>query len=315
MRFSVIIPLYNKEPYVRKALQSVCDQCFKDFELIVVDDGSTDDSYSVAKKELERSHVNYRLIHQNNEGVSIARNNGVTESKGEYICFLDADDWWSPSFLERIDWLIREYPDAGIYGTNYYIINRGQQRIGLHIPSTGYINYCDCYRKMQMPLTSISVAIPTEVFQTMGGFKAELKLGEDFDLWIRIALQYKVAYLDEPLAFYYQDSEKNWRAVGRMHDPSEHMLWNLGYLENEEKNNPDYKRLIDELRTYSLLPYYLSKQYRKYAIQELEKVDWAKQPKRVKALYNKPIGFLIIRRFILMAGSGLKQFILKHTPK
>lgn len=118
MRFSVIIPLYNKAPYIGKALQSVLEQTFDDFEIIVVDDGSTDDSYSVAKAVLETSERPFKLIHQENAGVSTARNKGVAASSGEYICFLDGDDWWAPTFLEKMDELIQDYPEAGIYGTN-----------------------------------------------------------------------------------------------------------------------------------------------------------------------------------------------------
>lgn len=312
MRFSVIIPLYNKAPYIRKALQSVFDQVFRDFELIVIDDGSTDDSFNIAKNALESSGIDYQLIHQENAGVSTARNNGVAASQGDFICFLDADDWWAPNFLERMDWLIKEYPDAGIYGVNYYIISRGKQRVALHIPSTGYINYCNCYRRLQMPLTSISVAIPKDVFRAMGGFKPHLRLGEDFDLWIRIALSRNVAYLDEPLAYYFQDSNPKWRGTGHMTDPRVHMLWNLGYLEYEEKNNPDYKRLIDELRIYGLLSYYISDKYHETAKNELAKVDWSKQPMRIRLRYKCPIFVLRFRRSFMRYGSRIKQSIIKH---
>lgn len=312
MRFSVIIPLYNKAPYIRKALESVWSQTFRDFELIVVDDGSSDDSLSVAKDVIAGSGINARLIHQENAGVSSARNNGVAASRGDYICFLDADDWWAPDFLEQMDGLINEYPDAGIYGTNYYIISRGKQRVALHLPSTGYINYCDCYRRMQMPLWTGAVCIPKSVFSEMNGFKRHLKLGEDFDLWIRIALKAKVAYLDEPLAYYYQDSDPTWRGTGHLIKPQYHMLWNLGYLEDEEKTNPDYKRLIDELRTYGLMSYFLSHKYRNDAKRELEKVDWTKQSRKTRILYHCPVFFLRFRRVFLGWGSKVKQWIIKH---
>lgn len=312
MRFSVIIPLYNKAPYIRKALESVWSQTFRDFELIVVDDGSSDDSLSVAKDVITESGINARLIHQENTGVSSARNNGVATSHGDYICFLDADDWWAPDFLKQMDGLINEYPDAGIYGTNYYIISRGKQRVALHLPSTGYINYCDCYREMQMPLTSISVAIPCDIFRETGGFKPHLKLGEDFDLWIRIALTQKVAYLDEPLAYYYQDSNPVWRGTGHLTDPKAHMLWNLDYLEREEVTNLDYKRLIDELRIYGLLSYYISDKYRDAARAELDKVDWSKQTLKTRLKYKSPIPLLRLLRTAKKHGSRIKQMIVKH---
>ena len=248
MRFSVIIPLYNKAPYVRKALDSVLSQSFVDFEIIVVDDGSSDNSYDVAKERLSDSHVEYKLIRQNNAGVSTARNNGVAASKGDYLCFLDADDWWAPTYLERMDSFVREYPEAGIYGTNYYYVKNGRSQVCVTTAETGYINYCRVYaEKLQMPLWTGAVCVPRHVFDEMGGFRAHLRLGEDFDLWIKIALKYKVAFFNEPLSYYFQDSDATWRLVGKLHDPKNHMLWNLQHLEDKEVCNPDYKLLIDNL--------------------------------------------------------------------
>ena len=313
MRFSVIIPVYNKGPYIKKALESVMGQSFRDFELVVVDDGSADDSYAVAKSVLDDSTVKHQLFQQNNAGVSTARNNGVAASSGDFICFLDADDWWETSFLEKMDQFISDYPDACIYGTNYYYVKNGRPRICVDSIETGYINYCQSYaRKLQMPLWTGAVCVPRRVFDEMGGFRPHLKLGEDFDLWIKIALKYKVAFLSEPLSNYYQDSDATWRGVGRLTDPRYHMLWNLDYLSDEEKTNPDYKQLIDNLRTYSLLPYYLSSQYRDVAKQELDKVDWNNQPEQVRRLYRLPISFLRIRRRVLKWGSNIKQWLIKH---
>ena len=313
MRFSVIIPLFNKAPYVTKALESVLVQTYRDYELIVVDDGSSDNSYELAKDLLESSGLEFQLIHQRNAGVSTARNNGISLAHGDYICFLDADDWWAPTYLERMNWFTNEFPDAGIYGTNYYYVKNGRQRICVSTVDTGYINYCKVYaEKLQMPLWTGAVCIPRSIINEFGGFKPKLKLGEDFDLWIRIALKYKVAFLNEPLSYYYQDSDMKWRLIGKLHNPQVHMLWNLGYLENEEKINPDYKKLIDGLRTYSLLPYYLSSQYREVARQELFKVDWSKQPDNIRKQYNQPIILLKYKRFLLKFGSNLKQWIIKQ---
>jgi glycosyltransferase involved in cell wall biosynthesis len=313
MRFSVIIPLYNKAPYVKKAIYSVIEQSFRDFELIVVDDGSSDDSFGIVKTVLENSSLDYQLIHQNNAGVSTARNNGVAVSQGDYLCFLDADDWWAPTFLERMDWLIREYPEAGIYGTNYYYVKNGKKSICVTTAETGYINYCKVYaEKLQMPLWTGATCIPRCVFMEMGGFKPLLKLGEDFCLWIMVALKYRVAFLNEALSFYFQDSDAEWRLVGKLHDPKVHILWNLQFLEDEERFNVDYKKLVDRLRTYSLLPYYLSDQYRDVAKQELAKVDWSKQPRKERFLYGTPVFILKFRHLLLKSGSIVKQFVIRH---
>jgi glycosyltransferase involved in cell wall biosynthesis len=319
MKFSVIIPLYNKAPYIEKALRSVLDQSFMDYEIIVVDDGSKDDSADIAEKVLSGAEVQHQLIRQENAGVSMARNNGVAFSHGDYLCFLDADDWWAPTFLEEMSQLIEEYPEAGIYGTGYTIVNetKHKTRVAPIGVDPGFeketINYCQVYAKtLAMPLTSITVAIPRAVFDQMQGFPKGIKLGEDFLLWIRIALKYRVAYLNKPLAYYNQDSNPTWRGTGHLVDPECHMLWQLQDLEHEEKTNPDYKALIDNLRTYSLLPYYLSRQYRAAARKELAKVDWSQQPAKVRKLYKLPVSMLKGRYFALKFGSAIKQAIRKH---
>jgi glycosyltransferase involved in cell wall biosynthesis len=313
MRFSVIIPLYNKAPYVVKTIQSVLAQTFTDYELVIMDDGSKDNSFEVAKNAIE-SHSQCHLYKQGNAGVSMARNNAVALSRGEYLCFLDADDWWDSTFLEEMSKLIADFPEAGIYGTNYTIVNETKHKtrvapLGLEPGfEKGYINYCHVYAKtLAMPLTSISVSIPRGVFDEMKGFPQGIKLGEDFLLWIRIALKYKVAFLNEPLAYYNQDVDASNRGVGRLHKPEEHMLWNVGFLAEEEKNNSDYKRLIDNLRTYGLFPYYLSKEYHDVAKEELKKVDWTQQPKDIRKRYDKPVSVLKCENDIKSFGSRIKQ--------
>lgn len=318
MTFSIILPLFNKAPYVTRAVGSVLSQSFTDYELVIMDDGSTDDSYDVVAKAIG-DRENCHLHRQQNAGVSMARNNAVALSQGDYLCFLDADDWWNPDFLKEMSQLINDYPEAGIYGAGYTIVNETKKKtrvasIGVAQGfERGYINYCRVYANgMYMPLWTGAVCIPRRVFDEMNGFKGQLKLGEDFDLWVRVALKYKVAFLNKPLSFYFQDSDPKWRAVGRLQDPRHHMLWNLGYLEDEERNNPDYKHLIDNLRTFSLLPYYISKRYREDARQELEKVDWNTQPKKTRDLYKKPILYLKLRQYILSVGSFVKLLIYKH---
>ena len=164
-----------------------------------------------------------------------------------------------------------------------------------------------------MPLTSITVAMSRTIFDEMGGFKPYLKLGEDFDLWIRIALKHKVVFLNKPLSSYNQDVDVTYRGTHHLRNPKEHMLWNLGYLEPEEKVNPDYKQLIDNLRTYGLLPYLLTKQYQSDARQELAKVNWERQPIKTQRLYRMPVIYLKARMNFLKLGSMVKQFFIKHV--
>ena len=253
MKFSVIIPLYNKAPYIRKALESVFAQTYTDYELIIVDDGSTDGSAEIAEailqeatrlqgyevKGMENSAVDtlasrlsplafrLRLLKQPNQGVSAARNTGVAASTGDYVAFLDADDWWEPTYLERMAQLIEDYPDAGLYACNYVYYRSGKTHVALNIP-TGYINYPKAYYESDaMPVTSITAIIPRKVYDEMGGFPLRIKLGEDFLLWSKIALRYPVAFLNEPLAYYNNDVPATLRATRNLHAPECHMLFRL----------------------------------------------------------------------------------------
>ena len=121
--FSVIIPLYNKAPYVAKTIESVLRQTFSDYELMVIDNGSTDGSGDIVAKYSDPRLQIHRI--EENAGVSNARNKGVELTSAPYITFLDADDWWEPSFLEEMARLIEKHPSAGIYGTSYYIVKNG----------------------------------------------------------------------------------------------------------------------------------------------------------------------------------------------
>ena len=342
MKFSVIIPLYNKAPYIRKALESVFAQTYTDYEVIVVDDGSTDESASIVDStmlcEVMRlqgykatrqedgkaedalpnriiAQLPYRLLKQQNAGVSAARNNGVAQASGEYIAFLDADDWWEPTYLERMAQLIADYPEAGLYASNYVYYKPGKTHVALNIP-TGYINYPKSYYESgAMPVTSITAILSRAVFEEMGGFPLGIKLGEDFLLWAKIAMQYQVAFLNEPLAWYNNDVPATLRATRNLHAPEHHMLFNLGRLGDEamrrEAKGDDWQMLIDKLRVNSLLEYWISKEYHHQAAEELKKVDWTKQPANVKSLYKTPIWILKAKRMIMRWGSFVKQKIIR----
>ena len=311
--FSVIMPLYNKAPYVRKAVESVTAQTYKDWELVVVDDGSIDGGGEIIKI-IKDSRI--RLVRQDNAGVSAARNRGVSETTSPYICFLDADDWWEPSFLEEMAQLMERHPNAGIYGTGYWIVKNGKKRlapIGVDEGfSEGEINYCQVYAKtLCMPLTSISVCIPREVFDESGGFPLGITLGEDFMLWLCIALTHKTVLLNRPLANYNQDVVIAYRGTHHLHPPMRHMLWQLGEYEPLEKTNTDYKQLIDNLRTYSLQNYLLDNQYRDAARSELLKVDWSRQTAAIRRQYHHPIWMLKLKQHLLKTGSRIKQYLLR----
>jgi glycosyltransferase involved in cell wall biosynthesis len=121
MFFSIVIPLYNKEEYVSKTIESVLEQTFQNFEVLIVDDGSTDNSVAVVEQYTDDR---IRIIRQKNQGVSAARNTGIKEAKYKLITLLDADDWWDKSFLEEMISLINKYPEVSIYSSqNAIVIN------------------------------------------------------------------------------------------------------------------------------------------------------------------------------------------------
>ncbi len=303
------MPLYNKAPYVAKAVESVRAQTCGEWELIVVDDGSKDGGGDIV---LKYSDPRIRLHRQENAGVSVARNNGVAMATGEYVCFLDADDWWEPTFLEEMSGLIGRHPDAGIYGTNYWFVKNGQKR-----PSTigfekgfeeGEVNYCRLYAStLCMPLWTGAVCMPKHVFEEIGGFKPGLKLGEDFVLWVHTALKHKVVLTRKMLSNYNQDVDVAWRGTHRVHRPEDHMLWNLDDLKAEEKTNPDYKQLIDNLRVYNMQFYIVDRRYRKQAREMLAQVDWSRQPARMRRLYSLPAWLIAARHRFMTFGSKIKQ--------
>lgn len=314
IRFSVIIPLYNKAPYVRKTIESVVGQTLTNWELIVVDDCSTDGSVTVVEQIIDPRIRVVRL--EENGGVGAARNRGVAESTAPYICFLDADDWWEPTFLEEMAGLIERHPDASIYGTGYYIVKNGRKRVAPIGIDEGFIegeiNYCKVYAKtLCMPLTSISVCIPRRTFDEAGGFPLGITLGEDFMLWLRIALTHKTVLLSRPLANYNQDVDIEHRGTHHLHPPEKNMLWQLREYELLEKTHADYKQMIDNLRAYSLMNYLLDNRYRNVARKELAKVDWNHQPVKTRRLYQQPIWILRLRQHLLKAGSNIKKLIIK----
>ena len=318
-QFSVIMPLYNKAPYVHKALETVLAQTYRDFELIIVDDGSTDNSRQIVE-QFEILDLRFQISSQENAGAAAARNNGVKASSGKFVCFLDADDWWEPTFLEEINRLITEYPDAGVYCTNYVYYKPCKTHVPLNLP-TGYMNYPDAYlRSTAMPIWTGATCMPRTVFDEMGGFPVGIKLGEDFLLWAKTALHYPIAFCEKPLAYYNNDVPASLRATRNLHKPEHHMLFHLDAIEDEIKNlkpktinlkSAAWTQLLDKLRVSGLLNYWLSDEYHDMAAAELRKVDWSKQPKFAIRLYKTPIWLLRAKQSFMQMGSSVKQRLIK----
>jgi len=207
--FSVIVPLYNKQRHIKRTLESILYQSFDEFEILVINDGSTDESL----KEVESIDSDkIKTISQKNQGVSVARNNGIKSAKYPYIAFLDADDTWEVDFLKEISLLINDYPTAGMYCSAYNIIYKDTKKLCKSFSrlESNFRGYLDDYFKYaidQPIVTASSVVIPKNVFDNIGNFKSKYARGEDLDMWTRIALNYKVAYTNLSLANYHKDSD------------------------------------------------------------------------------------------------------------
>ena len=183
MIISVVIPLYNKKKQIAYTLQSVFTQTFQDFEIVVVDDGSTDNSVEEVEK-FDDSRI--RLIHQTNAGVSAARNRGIGEARGELIAFLDADDEWKPRYLETQYALYQKYPECSVYACNYeFRDSEGKvtSTIIRKLPFEGkdgiLSNYFEVASCSHPPLWTSAVVVKKSAIQAIGGFPLGIKSGED----------------------------------------------------------------------------------------------------------------------------------------
>ena len=203
--FSVIIPLYNKEKFVENTLKSVLNQSFINFEVIIVNDGSTDASEEKVK---QFNDDRIRYFSKENEGVSTARNYGITIAKSEYITFIDADDLWYPDFLQEMFQNINRFPNQKIFSGAIEVETIAKTlKAQYSIERTSdceIVNYFDASIKTTVICTSCAV-FHESIFDEIGNFDNNLKSGQDTDLWIRMGLIYPVVFSWKILARYVYD--------------------------------------------------------------------------------------------------------------
>lgn len=219
---SVVIPLYNKEKAIVGTLNSVLAQTYTDYEVIIVNDGSTDQSKEMIELWLaensSRCGCRFRLLSKSNGGVCSARNRGIQEAKGEYVAFLDGDDLWDKNYLAEQVRMITDFPKAAMWGINFAEVINGNQlvrRLATGLPD-GYRGYVDNYFEFSHQsdlFCSSSVVICKEVFDKVGYFDERIKHSEDNDMWWRIIAMFSVAFYDRYMAFYCFDAEN--RALQR----------------------------------------------------------------------------------------------------
>jgi GT2 family glycosyltransferase len=202
-RVSVVIPTYNRQRLVQDTIDSVLRQTFKDLELIVIDDGSTDDTRRVLH---DRYGTRIRYIYQENQGESAARNHGITLAEGEYVGFVDSDDLWHPDKLKSQVELLEANPRIGLVSTQAYWIN--YQGLRLRKPPEGLGRQTDTISWAELVLDNViagggsSVLIRKECLERAGGFDQSIRFGEEWDLWIRIAHDDGIHQIPMPLVYY-----------------------------------------------------------------------------------------------------------------
>lgn len=204
IRFSVIIPLFNKRPYFARTLDRLLAQEFDSFEAIVIDDGSTDDGAELIEQYPD-SRI--RLIRQANAGPGPARNTAASHAKGEWLALLDADDLWAPDHLSTLDRIIRTYPDVGFISTKALWIPAAEIDPDMNMPRGGAIRRMDYFLDAgEIWGTASSVALRREPFLKTGGF-GRFCPGEDMELYARVALEVPFAVCDDPTAIYLRGND------------------------------------------------------------------------------------------------------------
>lgn len=207
---SVIITLYNKSPYIKRAIESVQNQTVRDIEIIVVNDGSTDNGPDIVEN-IEDKRI--FLINQKNQGGASAANRGVKESSSKFITFLDADDEWTISHLETLLRLREKFPEAGACTQTYLTCKNGKKFIKnkyKNIPPAPWEGILPNYFKSEIegthPVATGVVGIPKDIFLEMSGFDENAYWGTDLNLWAKIAIKHPIAFSWNVGAIYHKDA-------------------------------------------------------------------------------------------------------------
>lgn len=200
MKASIVVPLYNKAPWIGRCLDSIGEQSMTDYEVIVVDDGSDDGGDAIVSA---RADERVRLVRQPRGGEGAARNRGLAEARSEWVAFLDADDEWLPVFLER--GLDAVSSHAGLVAGFTNLIDAGTGRPLLSSADSGVLDdyFAFVLANRCLGMTSSSTLVRREPFLSCGAFRVGVPVGADTDAWARLAWSGPVAYVGEPLAVYH----------------------------------------------------------------------------------------------------------------
>lgn len=255
---TVVIPLFDKGAWITRAISSVLRQSERDFVVIVVDDGSGDDG---PERVAALADARIRLIRRIHAGASAARNAGIRSAQSPFVAFLDADDEWEPDHLESLLRLHKKHPDAGICTTAYRFVRRDgapQTPTYFGFPGAPWEGILpDYFRAAAMgkpPVCSSAAGIPMNILLETGLFREDIELGEDLDLWGRVALSFPVAFSHSGSALYHKDAGN--RTCLRI--PREKELPFIGTARARLRDGTAPKHLAPSLRAYCCKLLYLT---------------------------------------------------------
>lgn len=233
MMFSIVIPLFNKEKFIAESLHSVVLQSYHDYEVIIVNDSSTDNSLAIAQTfEVDKRFKVYTKL---NGGVSDARNFGIEKAAGKYICFLDADDIWEKTYLQEVYRLICKYPDNDVFCLGYSFFNNVIEDTYAKFNLRKYIKTDDTVidffrysvlRKGSIALTSAVVISRSLIESKQLKFKTGCSMGEDVDFWVRACASKDIVYCNKTLMFYRCSCEDSLTSWGISSISRSYAYWN-----------------------------------------------------------------------------------------
>ena len=262
-KFSVVIPLYNKEEFIENSLNSVLSQTFQDFEIIIIDDCSTDRSLSMVKQFTDKR---IKIIeHPKNKGLSASRNTGIKTANAEYIAFLDADDLWKPGFLEKIEFLIENYPQASLFATKYDVLLKNNKILEHQFQINGFTNHGIVSNFFGNNLNQ-SIFYPSclcvqkKVFDAIGLYNESINYSEDVDFNIRSQAEFKFAYSEEALVTYLRVSGNQITQSGL----DGKTIPDYDFYEEKFKDRNDIKKYLDFQRFTKGKQYKLSGDKKNY---------------------------------------------------
>lgn len=305
--FSIIIPLYNKEKFIQNTLEKVLEQSFQDFEVIIINDGSTDGGERVVRG-IQDERIKY--FWQENQGVSSARNKGISLAKYEYICFLDADDEWKENHLISLLETIQKFPNAGMYCSRYVTKINEKKSIHTYLKdiTNDYEGYVEDFFHSSLvgrvALTS-ALCIHKKVFNEIGGFDSNISSGEDLDYWIRIALRFPIVITNkETMVYNFQVSESLSKTK-----ITAKKLPDFNKFREYENKNQSLKAFLDIYRIEYALHFHIEGDLKKRE-EYLTDVDEHHLSAKTKFLFSLPPFFL---KFLLKIKRNLKKYGFDFT--